>query len=144
MRTFTGGPLSAPIRSFAVTLTACGCLLLPVTAHALGRNGNEMAQPVHKHHAARLQAKPAEAISPEENEPQAKPEAKKPSAPEGKPADQNSKPDEDEEVTPGDNPASCDGCELAGIVLGGSLWGLFGLSRRRGVPRPVIRGLQPR
>lgn len=145
MLTCNGGPLSAPIRSFAVTLAACGCLIfLPGKAHALGRAGDEIAQPVPKHHAGRPHAKAAEVVSPEETEPQAKPEAKKPSAPDSKPSGQDSQPDEDEEVTPGDNPASCDGCELAGLVLSGSLWGLFGVSRRRGVPRPVIRGLQLR
>jgi hypothetical protein len=147
MRTCIGGPFSAPKRnlgSLAVTAAACGCLLfLPGTAHALSPTGNEIAQPVRKHHP-RQPAKAAEAVSPKETEPRAEPEAKKPSAPESYPSGQDSQPDEDEEVTPGDNPASCDGCELAGVLLGGSLWGLFGVPRRRGVPRPGIRGLQLR
>jgi len=140
-----GGNMFTPIRILAVTVAACGCLFVSGPARAADRDGNELAQPTRKPHHSRPQAKPAEAAPSREASPQARPEAEKPSAPEGKPSEEEeSSPDENEEVSPGDSPVSCDGCELAGIVLGGSLWGLFGVSRRRGVPSPVIRGFQPR
>jgi hypothetical protein len=139
----------SPIRILTVTVTACGCLFLaaPVNAgdrpaHASGPSRKEVAQPVRKQQHARPHSEAEERMPSREAPPRAKPGAEKPSTPQGKPADMESTPDENEEVSPGDSPASCDGCELAGITLGGSLWGLFGVRRRRG--EAVIRGLQPR
>ncbi|MBW8888507.1 MAG: hypothetical protein JF616_12190 [Fibrobacteres bacterium] len=131
-------------RILAVTVAACGCLFISGPAHARDRAGKELAQPSRKRHHLRPYPKPAESAPSRENVPRAKPHAEKPAAPQSKPSDTESSPSEDEEVSPGDSPASCDGCELAGAVMGGSLWGLFGVRRRRGVPRAVIRGFQPR
>jgi hypothetical protein len=143
MRTPIGGPWSATTRILAVTIAACGFLFAPAPALAKGRAGDELAQPARNpHHHARPQVRPADEADPAGSK--AKAPAEKSRDSEAKPSDQDSKPDEDEEVSPGDSPASCDGCELAGFALGGSLWGLFGVTRRRGVPRAVIRGLQPR
>lgn len=136
-----------PIRILAVTVIACGSLFLAGPAHATDRSGKVAARAVRKLHSIRHQLRPAEAVpSPEEEAaPKAsKPEAEKPAKPQGKPSEKESIPDEDEEVSPGESPASCEGCELAGVLLGGSLWGMFGVARRRGVPRTVIRGYQPR
>ncbi len=131
-------------RILAVTVAACGCLFVSGPAHARDRVGKELAQPARKRNHSRSYSKPMETTPSPEASPGAKPQAEKPGAPQGKPSDTESSPSEDEEVSPGDSPASCDGCELAGITLGGSLWGLFGLRRRRDIPRAVIRGFQPR
>jgi hypothetical protein len=137
--------MSYPIRILAVTMTACGCLFLAGPAHAVGRDGDDhLVQPSPRRPHLRLHPKQAADELPSRKEPRAKPEAEKPSTPSGKPSGSESTPDEDEEVSPGDSPTSCDGCELAGFALGGSLWGLFGIRRRRGTTRTVIRGFQPR
>lgn len=134
-----------PIRILAVTVTACGCLFLSGPAHAVGRDGDDhLVQPSRRQHHLRLHPKPAAEGIPSREDSRAKPEAEKPPAPSSKPSGSETSPDEDEEVSPGDNPTSCDGCELAGFTLGGSLWGLFGIRRRRGTTRTVIRGFQPR
>lgn len=144
MHTQNRGPRSAPIRILAVTVAACGFLFAPRPALAgHGRAGDELAQPARKTHHSRPSARPAEGSQAPAAAPAAKPPAEE-SAPDGRPSEQEAKPDDDEEVSPGESPDSCDGCELAGFGLAGSLWGLFGFSRRRGGPRTVIRGLQPR
>lgn len=140
-----GGPRSASIRIIAVTAGLCGFLLAsgPIPAAAADRPDEELAQPARKRHHARPPARKAE----ERPAPSAAPgpRAQPPgAAPESRPAEPEDKGEEEEEVSPGDDPASCDGCELAGSILAGTLWGLFGVSRRRGIPRPVVRGLQLR
>jgi hypothetical protein len=111
---------------------------------ALASSGKELAQPARpERHAVPRQRppdrKPARSVAPVGQAP-----LSEPAEPEPKGVEQSSDPEDEGEVSPGEDPASCDGCELAMISLGGTLWGLFGVSRRRGVPRPVIRGLQPR
>jgi len=100
-------------RILAVTVTACGCLFLSGPAHARDCGGKELAQPARKQHPSRPYSKPMHAAPSRESSPRTKPQADKPSAPQGKASDTESSPNEDEEVSPGDSPASCDGCELA-------------------------------
>lgn len=86
------------------------------------------------------------AASPKANPaPNVRPKSRRPARPSAVPAQEAvpterdepaADPAEDEEVKPGQDPASCDGCELAG-----SLWGLFLMSRRKQIPRPHIRGI---
>lgn len=137
--------MSLPIRILAVTVIAFGGLSLPGPSHAVGQPRVELTRPELKHHHGQpARSKPGEENPSREIAPNPKSEGEKPSAPDGKPSEKESLPDEDEEVSPGDSPASCDGCELAGFALSGSLWGLFGVRKRRGVHRTVIRGFQPR
>jgi hypothetical protein len=132
----------SPIRILTVTVTALGLLLVPGPVQAQARSGGELAQPARKKHHAPAASKAADKSAVPSAAPAESPVA--PSKPESLPSEPEAQPDENEEVAPGEDPASCDGCELAVVSLGGTLWGLFGVSRRRGIPRPVIRGLQPR
>jgi hypothetical protein len=146
------GPRPGFKSMLASTLTAFGFLaacMAPALASSSEKtlassSKKELAQPERpkRHSGARerpADAGPAPAASPRSEHP-----VSEPSEPESRPTEPSSVPDDDEEVSPGDDPASCDGCEMAVVSLGGTLWGLFGVSRRRGVPRTVIRGLQPR
>jgi hypothetical protein len=115
--------MSPSARTLAVTVTACGCLFISGPAYARDCAGKELAQPSRKQHPSRSYSKPMNAAPSREAAPRAKPQAGKPAAPQNKPSDMESSPNEDQEVSPGDSPASCDGCELAGAALGGNLWG---------------------
>ena len=115
----------------------------PALARQVEARSGLASQPARQNHLPHPAVKPQDehprpAALPHAKHPEARPAAQDPD--EDQPA---TEPEDDEEVSPGDSPTSCDGCELAGFGLAGSLWGLFGVSRKR-LPRPVIRGLQPR
>ena len=139
MRYVRSGPGFVPTRVLAALLTTLGFSLAHGTAEAKDPAGSEWAQPARKlyHSGSQAGEAPAPAVAP-----RAKPQAEKPTQPESLPEERTTEPDDEEDVSPGENPASCDGCELAGFALSGSLWGLFGFPRRRGGPRTVLRGLQ--
>ncbi len=139
------GLRSGFIRMFAAAATACGILAagtLPSAASAA--SDQELAQAARGKRHAGPREKPAEKMPVPRAAPAGKSPGTEPTERESRPEDPSSAPEDEEEVSPGDDPASCDGCELAMVSLGGTLWGLFGVSRRRGVPRTVIRGLRPR
>jgi hypothetical protein len=140
----TNGSRSGALRFISVTMTACG-LLTAAALPAQAASAKEVAQPARPHHHKGPHDRPGgkapvPAVAPPRQHPASEPAERT----EGPAEERSSTPDEEEEVSPGEDPASCEGCELAGFALGGTLWGLFGVSRRRGIPRPVIRGLQPR
>lgn len=136
-----------PRRILAVTLAASGFLLAPL---ALVSHAGETAA---RGADRAMRAKSMEPADGGPGQAPARPAAPKPSdspkadprRPDGEKGEPASQPGEEEEVAPGEDPASCDGCELAGLVWAGSLWGLFAVERvrRGGIPRAFIRG-QPR
>lgn len=128
------------IRTASIPTAGLPASAIPPAIYAAG---TELAQPARPQGISLPPARPAA----EKTGPSAapvRPPASIPAEADPEKAEPAANPDDDEEVSPGDDPASCDGCELAGFSWAGTLWGLFGVSRRRGIPRAVIRGLQPR
>lgn len=139
------GLRSGCIRTFAAAVTACGILAAGTFPSAASAASNqELAQPARGKRHAGPREKPTEKMPVPRAAPAEKRQGIEPTERETRPEEPSSAPDDEEEVSPGEDPASCDGCELAMVSLGGTLWGMFGVSRRRGMPRTVIRGLRPR